>query len=402
MESPAPPANGPSFFGRQRQAQIVLLIMVVASLIAVFLVIKPYVHAIILAAVLASVFSPLYSWIYVKVKERENVAALLACLVVALVVIVPITAFMAKLASMGVERFQAVQQWVEAGELQTLPEDKRVVAITESGPMKKLLEIRDENPALENFNMEELQAGAVTAVQNILASLGGQILPLLSNIGSLLFNFLIMLFVMFYFFREGSRIIDFLMRVCPLPSHYERRMIERIKVVSKSAVLGTLMTAMAQGVLGMLAFAVVGIPWFFWGIVMGFASLVPVFGTALVWVPCVIYLFISGHTIAAIGLFIWCATVVNLADNFLRPYFMKGDTGVPSMLLFFAILGGVQLFGLIGVIYGPLIFGLCAVLLYIYELETELESGDEIGERALEPTKEEAGPKFEEATPAES
>jgi predicted PurR-regulated permease PerM len=376
MDSPEESPNGQSFMGRHRQAQVLLLVLVIASIVGVFMVVKPYVHAIILAAVLASVFSPLYAWLLVKVKNRPNVAAGLACLVVALVVIVPITAFMAKLASMGVERFQAVQEWVEADKLKTLPEDERVTAITQSKPMQKLLELRDDNPALENLNMEELQAGAVTAIQNILASLGGQILPLVQNIGSLLFNFLIMLFVMFYFFRESSRIVDFLMRICPLPSHYERRMIERIKVVSKSAVLGTVLTALAQGVLGMLAFAVVGIPWFFWGIVMGFASLVPVVGTALVWVPCVIYLFISGHTAAAIGLFIWCATVVNLADNFLRPYFMKGDTGVPSMLLFFAILGGVQLFGLVGVIYGPLIFGLCAVLLYIYELETELESGD--------------------------
>jgi predicted PurR-regulated permease PerM len=379
MESPESPPKSPSFFTRQRQAQVVLLVMVLTSLVGVFLVIKPYVHAIILAAVLASVFAPLYAWLFEKVKGRPNVAAGLACAVVALVVIVPVTAFLAKLASMGVERFQAVQEWVEDDKLKTLPEDERVIAITQSKPIQKLLEFRDENPALENLNMEELQAGAVVAVQNILASLGGQILPLLQNIGSLLFSFLIMLFSMFYFFREGSRIIDFMMRICPLPSEHERRMIERIKVVSKSAVLGTVLTAIAQGVLGMLAFAVVGIPWFFWGIVMGFASLVPVFGTALVWVPCVIYLFISGHTVAAIGLFIWCATVVNLADNFLRPYFMGEDTGVPSTLLFFAILGGVQLFGLIGVIYGPLIFGLCAVLLYIYEMETEQESEDEPG-----------------------
>jgi predicted PurR-regulated permease PerM len=298
-------------------------------------------------------------------------------LVVALVVIVPLTAFTAKLASMGIERFQAVQVWMEEGKLQTLPEDERVTAITQSTPVQKLLELRDQNPALENLNMEEFQAGAVGAIQNILASLGGQVLPLMQNIGSLLFNFLIMLFVMFYFFREGGRIVEFLMRICPLPSEYERRMIERIKAVSKSAVMGTFFTAVAQAVLGMLAFAAVGIPWFFWGIVMGFASLVPIFGTALVWIPCVIFLFISGHTVAATGLFIWCATVVNLADNFLRPFFMQGDTGVPSMLLFFAILGGVQLFGLVGVIYGPLIFGLCAVLLYIYELETKLESGGE-------------------------
>jgi predicted PurR-regulated permease PerM len=383
MDRPEPSSGSSSLFGRQRQAQVLLMVMVIASIIGVFMVVKPYVHAIILAAVMASVFSPLYSWMLTKVKQRENVAAVLSCLVVALVVIVPITAFMAKLSSMGIERFQAVQEWVEDGKLETLPEDNRVTAITQSAPVQKLLELRDENPAFENLNMEELQAGAVVAIQNILASLGGQILPLMQNIGSLLFNFLIMLFVMFYFFREGSRVVDFLMRICPLPSEYERRMIERIKAVSKSAVMGTLFTALAQAVLGMIAFAVVGIPWFFWGTVMGFASLVPIFGTALVWLPCVIYLFISGHTVAAIGLFIWCATVVNLADNFLRPFFMKGDTGVPSMLLFFAILGGVQLFGLVGVIYGPLIFGLCAVLLYIYELETELENGGEPKDSAI-------------------
>ncbi len=147
-------------------------------------------------------------------------------------------------------------------------------------------------------------------------------------------------------------------------------LIQRIQAVTKSAVFGTVLTGIAQGGLAMIAFAITGIPWLVYGVMLGFASLIPVVGTALVWVPCVIYLLIYGKIGSAIFLALWCIVVVGLVDNLLRPLLMQGKTGMPSLILFFAILGGIQLFGLIGVIYGPLIFGLCAVLLVIFELET--------------------------------
>ncbi len=190
-------------------------------------------------------------------------------------------------------------------------------------------------------------------------------------------SFFLMIFVMYYFFRDGPKILGYLLELSPLHPEHEKLLIQRIKGVTKSAVLGTVLTAIVQGVLAMIAFAIVGIPWFFWGVVLGFASLIPVVGTALVWVPCCLFLLATGSPWAALGLAVWCIVVVGFSDNLLRPMLMQGDTGMSSIIAFFAILGGIQCFGLIGVIYGPLIFGLAAMLLYIFKLETNSKTDEQ-------------------------
>ena len=102
---------------------------------------------------------------------------------------------------------------------------------------------------------------------------------------------------------------------------------------------------------------------------MAFASLVPMVGTALVWLPASLYLFASGAWKSGIFLIIWSIVVVGMIDNFIRPLFMQGSAGMSTILIFFSILGGLSFFGLTGLLYGPLIFGITMVLFYIYELE---------------------------------
>ncbi len=144
---------------------------------------------------------------------------------------------------------------------------------------------------------------------------------------------------------------------------------EKIKDVAKSALLGTFVTAIAQGAAGGIAFAICGLPGLFWGMVMAFASLIPMVGTALIWIPATLYLVISGSIKQAVFMVVWCIVVVGGLDNFVRPLFMQGGADMNTLLIFFAILGGINCFGLIGLLYGPLIFGLAMVLLYIYNME---------------------------------
>jgi len=184
-----------------------------------------------------------------------------------------------------------------------------------------------------------------------------------------LLSFCLMLFVMFYCLRDGAKMLDYLARLSPLSSQQEQLLLARVQAVSRSAIMGTLVTGVAQGGLAMIAFAVAGIPWLLWGVMLGFASFIPLVGTALIWVPCVAYLLVMGKVAMAIGLALWCLVVVGLVDNLLRPWLMQGQTGMASVVLFFAILGGIKLFGLPGVIYGPLVIGLCTAVFYILELE---------------------------------
>ncbi len=114
---------------------------------------------------------------------------------------------------------------------------------------------------------------------------------------------------------------------------------------------------------------VAGFPGLFWGTMMGFASFIPVVGTALIWVPAVAYLFLTGDTTWAIFLTVWSVAVVGSIDNLLRPFLMQGSAGMNTLMIFFSLLGGIQLFGLIGLVYGPLIFAIAIVLFNIYEEE---------------------------------
>ncbi len=132
---------------------------------------------------------------------------------------------------------------------------------------------------------------------------------------------------------------------------------------------GLFLTAIAQGVAGGIGMWLAGFPGLFWGTMMGFASFIPVVGTALIWIPATLYLFLTGDTTWAIFLAIWSVAVVGSIDNLLRPFLMQGSAGMNTLMIFFSLLGGIQLFGLIGLIYGPLIFAITMVLFNIYEEE---------------------------------
>lgn len=178
-----------------------------------------------------------------------------------------------------------------------------------------------------------------------------------------------MLFVLFFLLRDHDKLISTLRHILPFSRSQEDKLLSEIEAVSKSAVLGSFLTALAQGLAGGIAMWMAGFPGLFWGTMMGFASFIPVVGTALIWVPATLYLFLIGDTAWAIFLLVWCIAVVGSIDNILRPLLMQGSGGMNTMMIFFSLLGGLQLFGLIGLIYGPLVFAITIVLFNIYEEE---------------------------------
>jgi predicted PurR-regulated permease PerM len=179
-----------------------------------------------------------------------------------------------------------------------------------------------------------------------------------------------MLFSLFFLVRDQDSIFRTALHLIPLSASHERKIIEKITAVARSAILGTLITAAAQGTAGGIAFKIVGLPALFWGAMMSFSSLIPFVGTSLIWLPASIYLFLSGHWKYGIFMVLWSVLIVGMIDNFIRPLFMKeSGSGMSTLVIFFAILGGLSYFGLIGLLYGPLIVGITLVLLYIYSLE---------------------------------
>ena len=196
------------------------------------------------------------------------------------------------------------------------------------------------------------------------------LLSLLSEAGIVAFNFCVMLFVMYQMFYDGRNMLAYLKSISPLRDEEQQRVAQRVREVSRAVFYGIFGTAVAQGVCASIFFKIAGIP-VFWGVVLGLCSIVPVVGTSIIWIPVVVYLCLTGQYGWATFIFVSCGCVVANFDMLLRPLLMKrsGETGMSYMVLFLSLLGGIQTFGLVGVIYGPMITGICSICLLIFSTQ---------------------------------
>ena len=180
-------------------------------------------------------------------------------------------------------------------------------------------------------------------------------------------HFFVMIYAMFFFLKDGGSILQKIFYYMPLRHEDEIRMLERFVSVTRATIKGTLLIGLIQGSLAGIAFYFAGVDGAaFWGTIMVVLSVIPGIGTALVWVPTVIYLYVIGSPVSATLLGIWCAGVVGTVDNFLRPRLVGQDAEMPDLLILIGTLGGLFLFGPIGFIVGPVVCGLFLTALDIY------------------------------------
>ncbi|MCP3953968.1 MAG: AI-2E family transporter [Desulfobacterales bacterium] len=350
-------------------AHYFLIFILLLTLYACFHIIKPYLNPIILALILSTLFQPVHLRIERRLKNRKNLASAVSCLLLTFVVIIPIMIMLIAVLQQGIKSFHAIYDWLAAGGFEKLSANvlfSNTLAYIQSN--SEIAERLFPNFDLQKINLNKMLLTVTANAGKTLISHGGHIV---GNITAMIANFFLMIFVFFFTIRDQEKIFKSLLHLSPLSSSHEEQILEKIKAVSGSALLGTLVTALAQGIAGTIAFWICGLPGLFWGAAMAFASLIPIVGTALIWVPAAGYLFLSGSWGYGIFMVVWCAVVVGSIDNFVRPLFMQGSAGMSTLLIFFAIIGGINTFGLLGILYGPLIFGLLIVLLYIYRIEFE-------------------------------
>lgn len=345
---------------RSKITGLMLIISLIVVLGLAFRVIGAYFDPIVLAMTLAALLYPLYDRISGLLRGRKNLAAILCCFLVLLILLGPVALMGGALIRQGISSLHSIQDWVASGGMDKL-------ANSGIGARVDLL-VGRFFPGLDlgAFDLPGILATSSSASASWMLKTGG---GFLGQAGILLGKLVLMLFVLFYFLRDGKEILETTLHLLPLRTSQESRLIQRFREVSRSAIFGAFGTAAAQGIVGGIGLALVGIPALFWGAVMALASLVPVVGTALVWLPACVYLLLIGSWGKAIFLAIFCGVAVGSIDNLLRPLLMSGQARMSTLWLFLAILGGVDAFGLIGLIYGPLIFGLLAVLLFLYEEE---------------------------------
>lgn len=345
---------------KTKARRLFLLALLIFFLYLTFLLFRPYLGTVIFAILLASVCYPMHRRLLRWSKGRKNLAAFLTSALLVVIVIVPLMGFSIALVEQGVESVGRVSDWLQAGNLE------KVLSSDWVQPLRQMADRFLARLGIEQMKLQKILLDASARLGKFIFSRGTE---LLGNVPGLLVRFALLILLIIYLFRDGQLIVERLKQLSPLAKEQEEELIQRVRSLASSVVLANVATAAAQGVAGGIGLWIAGISPVFWGAMMAFTSLIPVVGTALVWVPAAVYLLLVGNWGKALFLVVWSVLVVGSIDNFLRPVLMKGEGTISSIYLFFAILGGINLFGIVGILYGPLILGIVAVLVHLYELE---------------------------------
>ncbi|CAK4071103.1 AI-2E family transporter [Vibrio sp. MarTm2] len=340
----------------------VLITALLAAGFACFLLVEPYINSIVMAFIISLLMFPIHEWIEKKLPNHPNISSLLSCVVLTFIIVVPLLFVFAAIVQQGSAFSQNVYQWVTHGGIQTLFEHPWVV---------KGLSLVNTYLPFDTVEPQEIAQKVGQFATTFGSNLVGISAKILGDATNFLMDFFLMLFVLFFLLRDHDKIISAIRHILPLSRSQEDKLLDEVEQVSKSAVMGSFLTAIAQGIAGGIGMWLAGFPGLFWGTMMGFASFIPVVGTALIWIPATVYLYLTGDSTWAIFLAIWSIAIVGSIDNLLRPLLMQGsgNAGMSTLMIFFSLLGGLHLFGLIGLIYGPLIFAVTMVLFNIYEEE---------------------------------
>src|SRR6516165_8913398 len=333
------------------------VLLLVAAVTALFLaVVWPFLKPLLLAALLAGLFHRFYRWVTRLLGGRRSLAAGVTLLVLLVLGLGPVSAFLGIVLQQALTMTNQAIPWLSEhlGEASTFNVHDWLV---------------QRFPALARYvpSQEQLLQQVATAVKATGAYLVSFVSRMTATTAAFLLNLFVMLYAMFFFFRDGHKILERIFYYTPLSDEDEARMLTQLASITRATVKGTLVIGVIQGTLAGIAFWVVGIEGAaLWGTIMTILSIIPGIGAALVWVPAAIILFVTGQHLTAILLATWCAAVVGTVDNFLRPMLVGRDAKMPDLLILIGTLGGLFLFGLIGFIVGPIVCGLFLTVWDIY------------------------------------
>jgi predicted PurR-regulated permease PerM len=333
------------------------VLLLVAAVTALFLaVVWPFLKPLLLAALLAGLFHRFYRWVTRLLGGRRSLGAGVTLLVLLVLGLGPVSAFLGIVLQQALTMTNQAIPWLSEhlGEASTFNVHDWLV---------------QRFPALARYvpSQEQLLQQIATAVKAAGAYLVSFASRMTATTAAFLLNLFVMLYAMFFFFRDGHKILERIFYYLPLSDEDESRMLSQFASITRATVKGTLVIGVIQGGLGGIAFWVAGIEGAaLWGTIMTILSIVPGIGAPLVWVPFVIFLYVNGQYLTATLLLVWCGAVVTTIDNFLRPVLVGRDSEMPDLLILIGTLGGLFLFGPIGFIVGPIICGLFLTVWDIY------------------------------------
>ena len=332
-------------------------------LFQLLLMFRPFLLAMVWATILAHLLFPLHTRLTVKLGGRVSLSAGLLTFGIMLLGVLPLVWTGIVIVREAASSEAQIREWVGRGGLERLPQELEQLPLV-GGLMGRVVD-RLSNDIHGNLG-DVLISSAKTLSQFLVGGLAGVV----KNVFAFIANTLIMIVTLFFFFRDGRELVAGLYDLVPLDTSHKVKIFTRLDQTMRAVVKGVVVTAIVQGLLAGLAYVALGVP-----MPVALTALttilapLPFGGTALVWVPLGVWLLWAGPTWKGVALLLWGAGVVSTVDQFLRPMLIGQEAKIPVFLLIFSVLGGLSVYGVIGVFIGPIVVALLLTALQIYREE---------------------------------
>ncbi len=353
----------PKFQGRE---YIVVLFLVTLLLLGRLL--WPFLSILVLAFLLAGIFQPVYT--FFRRWLSPNVASLVTCVLIVLVVFVPLTFFVASLSSEAYGLYQSGKNVNLGVKLKELMQENELLARIRA--------------VLDGYGVsiapEDMSAWIADATRFVGLFLYNKASSWAANIMTFLLDFFIMILTIFFLLIDHRQLLDYLLRLLPLPSAQGQRLLDKFQEIAGAVLIGNGVCGLIQGTLGGVLFALFDLgPPILWGGVMAILAFLPIFGIGLVLIPVSVIMLLKGRLGLAIGVFVFYLLLSFSVEYVLKPKMVGERVQMHTLLVFLAIMGGLSVFGFLGIIYGPLIVTAFLTMAEMFMMTKEATASSEVG-----------------------
>jgi predicted PurR-regulated permease PerM len=359
-ESTITPPDQATVAQRQFLARVGILLLVAGLLYLVWRIVSPLWQPLLWAVLLGSLLAPLTARLARRIGGKPRTAAAIVTVLTILLFLLPVAIIGGSVAAQSAQLLSRLEGRVPSLQSMQTPD------LAQFPWLQHAVDWIGEHSGV---SLQQMQGWAINGTKGLLQTLmssGGSMV--LGALGTVI-SFLLMLFVLFFVLRDGPEIGGKFVRMLPIEERRRSRLWHHLIDVTRAVFMGIGLTALVQGVLLGIGFAIAGLPSpLVFGVVGVLFALIPLVGTVILWGPGALYLASQGHYGFAIFLAAWGAVVVGAVDNFLRPLLISGRTEVPTLAVFIGVMGGLSAFGFIGLFLGPIVLGL---LVALFRFESE-------------------------------
>jgi len=324
-------------------------------------VLKPFVFSLFWAGILTLTLYPLHKRLTRFLKNRLGISSIIMTAGTTLVIILPLVVVITTLAVEMFDIFQGLKDKIELANLGSIAE-----RVKQHIPVNLVEEV-GKRFGLGDLRLEQVVLNGIGSVSKYVFD---QVQQGAKNLTTLIISFVIMIFALFFFFRDGRELYEEIRYLIPMTDEQKDRIFDRFYNILNAVIIGVLATAAVQGLIAGLIFWILGVSFAVLAGVLTFVfCFLPIGGSVFVWLPVGVYLLISGEVFKGVALLILGGLVVSSIDNFLKPWIIGGRVKLPTLFLFLSILGSVKAFGFSGIILGPMLLVVFMSFVEIYKVE---------------------------------